>query len=106
MIDLDKENFEPEVLQAQGLVLVDFYSDGCIPCQALTPHIHSFEEKYGGKLTFASLNITKARRLAIAQKVLGLPVVAIYSAGEKVDELVKDDATPENIEAMILKHVS
>ncbi|HWQ98719.1 MAG TPA: thioredoxin family protein [Clostridia bacterium] len=106
MIDLDKENFESEVLQAQGPVLVDFYSDGCVPCQALTPHIHGFEEKYGGKLKFTSLNITKARRLAIAQKVLGLPVVAIYSGAEKIDELVKDDATPENIEAMIQKHVS
>ena len=106
MIDLDKENFESEVLQAEGLVLVDFYSDGCIPCQALTPHIHGYEETYGATLKFASLNITKARRLAIAQKVLGLPVVAIYSAGEKVEELVKDDATPENIEQMIKKYVS
>lgn len=106
MIDLDKENFESEVLQAAGLVLVDFYSDGCVPCQALTPHIHAYEQSYGAKLKFTSLNITKARRLAIAQKVLGLPVVAIYSAGEKVDELVKDDATPENIEQMIRKHVS
>lgn len=106
MIDLDKENFEPEVLQAEGLVLVDFYSDGCIPCQALTPHVHAYEAKYGAKLKFASLNITKARRLAIAQKVLGLPVIAIYTGGEKIDELVKDDATPENIEAMIQKHVS
>lgn len=106
MIDLDKENFESEVLQAKGLVLVDFYSDGCVPCQALTPHIHAYEEKYGGKLKFASLNITKARRLAIAQKVLGLPVIAVYLGGEKTDELVKDDATPENIEAMIRKHIS
>jgi len=106
MIDLDKENFETEVLQAQGIVLVDFYSDGCIPCQALTPHIHAYEESYGDKLKFTSLNITKARRLAIAQKVLGLPVVAVYSGGEKIDELVKDDATPENIEAMIHKYVS
>lgn len=106
MIDLDKENFEVEVLQAEGFVFVDFYSDGCVPCQALTPHIHAYEEKYGGKLKFASLNVTKARRLAIAQKVLGLPVIAVYLGGEKTDELVKDDATPENIEAMIRKHVS
>lgn len=106
MVDLDKENFESEVLQAQGLVLVDFYSDGCVPCQALTPHIHGYEETYGTKMKFASLNITKARRLAIAQKVMGLPVIAVYSGGEKIDELVKDDATPENIETMIKKHVS
>lgn len=106
MVDLDKENFEAEVLQADGLVLVDFYSDGCVPCQALMPHIHGYEAVYGEKIKFTSLNITKARRLAIAQKVLGLPVIALYSGGEKIDEVVKDDATPESIEAMIQKHIA
>ena len=51
------------------------------------------------------MNTTKARRLAIGQKILGLPVMAIYKDGEKVDELVKDDCTPETIEAMIKKYI-
>ena len=46
----------------------------------------------------------KARRLAIGQKILGLPVIAIYKDGEKVEELVKDDATPEAVEEMIKKY--
>ena len=33
MVDLTKENFEEEVLKAEGTVLVDFYGDGCVPCQ-------------------------------------------------------------------------
>ena len=47
----------------------------------------------------------KARRLAIGQKILGLPVMAIYKDGEKVEEVVKDDATQESIEAMIKKYI-
>lgn len=105
MVDLTKENFEAEVLKAEGTVLVDFYGDGCVPCEALMPHIHGFEDVYGDKIKFASLNTTKARRLAIAQKVLGLPVIAIYKGGEKVAECVKDDATPENVEKMIKEYV-
>lgn len=105
MVDLDKTNFEEEVLKAEGHVLVDFYGDGCVPCQALMPHIHGFEDVYGDKIKFTSLNTTKARRLAIAQKVLGLPVIAIYKDGAKIDECVKDDATVENIEAMIKKYI-
>lgn len=105
MVDLTKENFEEEVLKAEGTVLVDFYGDGCVPCQALMPHVHAMEDTYGDKIKFTSLNTTKARRLAIAQKVLGLPVIAIYKGGEKVEELVKDDAVPEAIEAMIKKYV-
>lgn len=105
MVDLTKENFEAEVLKAEGTVLVDFYGDGCVPCEALMPHIHGFEDVYGDKIKFTSLNTTKARRLAIAQKVLGLPVIAIYKGGEKVAECVKDDATPENVEKMIKEYV-
>ena len=48
---------------------------------------------------------TKARRVAIGQKVMGLPVIAIYKDGEKVEELVKDDATKEAVEAMVQKYV-
>ena len=105
MIDLTKENFEEEVLKAQGYILVDFYGDGCVPCQALMPKVHEFADTYGDKMKFTALNTTKARRLAISQKVLGLPVMAIYKDGEKIDEVVKDDATEESIEAMIKKYL-
>ena len=105
MLDLTKENFEEEVLKAEGYVFVDFYGDGCVPCQAWMPKGHEFADTYGDKMKFTSLNTTKARRLAIAQKVLGLPVMAIYKDGAKVEEVVKDDATPENIEAMIKKYI-
>ena len=105
MLEVTKTDFEEEVLQAEGYILVDFFGDGCVPCQALLPHIHAFADKYGDKLKFASLNTTKARRLAIGQKVLGLPVIAIYKDGERIEELVKDDATAENVEAMIQRYI-
>ena len=104
MLELTKDNFKEEVLEAEGYILVDYFGDGCVPCQALMPHVHGFEEVYGDKIKFTSLNTTKARRLAIGQKILGLPVIAIYKDGEKVDECVKEEATPENVEAMIKKY--
>ncbi len=104
MLEVDKNTFEAEVLQAPGKVVVDFYGDGCVPCAALMPHVHEFSEKYGASLKFCALNTTKARRLAISQKILGLPVIAVYENGEMIDSCVKDDATPENVEAMIKKY--
>ncbi len=104
MLEVAKDTFEAEVLQAEGTVFVDFYGDGCVPCQALMPFVHEMADKYAATIKFCALNTTKARRLAIAQKVLGLPVMAIYKGGEKVEELVKEDATPENIENMIKKY--
>ena len=105
MLELDKENFGAEVLEADGTVFVDFYSDGCEPCKALMPAVHALAEKYDGKMKFTKINTMKARRLAIAQKVMGLPVMAIYKNGEKTEELVKDDCTEENIEKMILANI-
>ena len=40
MLELNKENFEQEVLEAEGYVFVDFWSQGCEPCKALMPDVH------------------------------------------------------------------
>ncbi len=105
MVELNKDNFEQEVLQCTDTVFVDFCGDGCVPCEAIKPFVHEMAEKYDGKMKFAMLNTTKARRLAIGQKVMGLPVMAIYKGGEKVEELVKDDVTEQNITALIEKYI-
>lgn len=105
VLQVDKDTFGKEVLEAEGYVLVDFYGDGCAPCEALMPSIEALSEKYGDKIKFTKLNTSKARRLAISQKVLGLPVIAIYKDSEKVDELVKEEATASNVEAMIKKYI-
>ena len=105
MLEVDKKTFEPEVLQSEETVLVDFYGDGCVPCAALMPHVHELAEKYAGQLKFCAMNTSKARRVAIGQQVLGLPTVAIYKGGEKVEEVVKEDATPEAVEELIKKHI-
>ena len=105
MLEVDKKTFATEVLEAEGYVFVDFYGDGCVPCQALMPAVHGFADTYGDKLKFAALNTTKARRVAIGQKVLGLPVMAIYKDGQKVEELVKEECTEASIEELIKKYI-
>ncbi|MBM7614379.1 thioredoxin TrxA [Alkaliphilus hydrothermalis] len=105
MLAIDKDTFEAEVLQAEGYVLVDFWSDGCEPCKALMPDIEVLEEQYGQQVKFTKLNTTQARRLAIKEKVLGLPTICIYKDGAKIDEVTKEDANKANIEAMIKKYV-
>ncbi|NLJ79040.1 MAG: thioredoxin, partial [Tissierellia bacterium] len=82
MIELTRDNFEEEVTNAEGYVLVDYWGPTCEPCKALMPHIEEMAKTYGDKVKFTSLDITKARRLAIGQKVMGLPAIIIYKDGE------------------------
>jgi len=102
MLDVTKDNFEAEVLQTPGAVLVDFWGEKCEPCKALMPDVHRLAEQYGDKLKMCKLNTNENRRLAISQKVLGLPTFIVYKDGEKVKEISgAENCTPDSIEALI-----
>lgn len=103
VIELDKQNFDEEVLQAEGVVMVDFYSPNCEPCSELKPDIEEIAEKYQGNIKFCALDISKNRRLAINQKVLNLPTIVFYQDGEKVSTLTGEDLEPEEIEEEVQK---
>lgn len=104
MIVLEKDTFDSEVLNADGLVLVDYWNEGCEPCKALMPDVEALANVYTA-VKFCKLNTTSARRLAISQRIMGLPTISLYRNGEKIDEVTKEDASKESIEAMIKKHL-
>lgn len=103
MIELTKENFEQEVTNyTEKPVFVDFWGDKCEICKQLMPGVHGLEDKFSDKIKFASLNIGGSRRLAISQKVLGLPTMIIYKNGEKVNTITPDKISSiEDVEAFI-----
>ncbi|HMA58782.1 MAG TPA: thioredoxin domain-containing protein [Halanaerobiales bacterium] len=104
MLELNKDNFESEVLDSEGVVLVDYWSDNCDLCLDLMPDVEELAEKYGDKIKFAKLNIKGNRRLAIGQKVLGLPSLVFYEDGEKKEHLSGDELEPEDIEEVLKKY--
>lgn len=103
MLEVNKDNFEQEVKQAEGYVLVDFWGPTCEPCKALMPHVHAMEADFPN-IKFCSFDISTGRRLAIAEKVMGLPVIAIYKDGAQVDSRVKEDATKDSVREMCEKY--
>lgn len=105
MLELNKRNFEELVLKNEKPVFVDYWSDGCEACKELMPGVHELAEKYADKFVFASLNIKGARRLAISQKVMGLPAMIIYKDGEIAARMSPEDIDEDidNIEEFIKK---
>jgi thioredoxin 1 len=103
MIEVNKDNFDNEVLQASGVVMVDWWGPKCEHCLELMPSVEQLAEKYQDRIKFCSVDTSGNRRLAISQKVLGLPAILFYKGGIKVDDLSGQDIQPEDIEAKIKK---
>ncbi|MDR0840889.1 MAG: thioredoxin [Christensenellaceae bacterium] len=101
MIELSKENFEQEVLQASGIVFVDFWSPQCEPCIALFPEVEAFAERNAGSAKFCKLDTAGNKRLAISQKVLGLPTYIFYKDGAPACVFGKDDINIPALQAKL-----
>ena len=103
MVELTKENFDAEVLEADGLVFVDFWSPKCEPCMALLPDVTAFAEKNEGRAKFCKLDTAGNKRLSIAQKVMGIPTLVFYKGGEKVFTFDKEAINEGGIAAVQAK---
>lgn len=91
MLELNKDNFDSEVTNyTEKPVFIDFWGDKCETCIQMMPDVHKLAEQYGDKIKFCSFNTSSNRRLAIAQKVLGLPTMSIYINGERTKVLTPD----------------
>lgn len=101
MLEFNKENFQEEVLAAKGLVLVDYWGEGCEPCKSLMPTFDELSVEYEGRVKFGKLNTTQDRRLALSQRVLGLPTIVLYKDGNRIGECIKDNASKEGIVKML-----
>ncbi|MDN5299094.1 MAG: thioredoxin 1 [Clostridiales bacterium] len=101
MINITRDNFEAEIKDYNGFVVVDYWGEGCSPCMALMPDFESLESKYEGKVKFAKINTTQERKLALSQRVLGLPTIVLYQNGERAGELTKDRASLDGIDELL-----
>ncbi len=99
MLEIHKDNFQQEVLDSPGLIVVDFWSPKCEPCMELKPHLEQLAAKHP-EVKFCQLNIIPNRRTALNQKVFGLPAVVFYRQGKKVAELTREFEI-EDVEAKL-----
>ena len=105
MVELTKENFDVEVKESDLPVLVDFWGPKCGPCMALLPNVHTMADEYEGKVKFCSVDVSENRRVAIANKVMGLPTFLFWKDGAEVTRISGGDVTlekiKENVEALL-----
>ena len=90
MKELDKDSYDPALSTSKGVLIVDFWSETCETCMEMMPQMEALERDLAGKVEFAKVNIAGNRRLAIREKVLGLPTVLVFKDGQRVAAFSKE----------------
>lgn len=87
-IHLDEKNFEAEVINSKGPVLVDFWAEWCGPCKMLAPIIDDLANDLQGKLKVTKVNVDDCQELAVRFNIMSIPTMIIFKNGEPVNQLV------------------
>jgi thioredoxin 1 len=92
MADVVKEisdgTFKEEVLDAKGVVLVDFWAAWCPPCVAMAPVYEKVAAKYAGKAKFCKLDVQQNEESPSQYGIMNIPTLKIFKDGNEVETLV------------------
>ena len=83
---VSETDFDEKIRRAKGLVLLEFYSDSCIPCKQLSPVLGEIEEEYEGKVSIYKVNVNYEEKLAADYRVMSSPTLILFRNGEILDK--------------------
>ena len=80
-VKLTTQNFESEVLNHKGLVLVDFWAVWCGPCQMVLPVVEEIA-KERSDIKVGKVNVDEQKELAKQFRVLSIPTLVVIKDGK------------------------
>lgn len=94
-IAVNDKNFQEKVIQQSGKVpvVVDFWSQWCMPCLVLGPVLEGLAKKGKGKFVLAKLNVDESPMMSQRYGIMSIPSVKLFKNGKVIDEFV--GALPE-----------
>ncbi len=87
IIQVNKENFENEVLKAEVPVVADFYAEWCGPCKAMRPVLEKLAESDPG-FKIVSINTDEEDELAEQYEISAIPCLIVFKEGGEVGRSV------------------
>lgn len=86
-VNVTAENFDEEVLNYNGKVLVDFWAEWCGPCMMLGPIIEEVSEEVDD-VKFCKVNCDVARDVALQFGIMTIPNLIVFENGEQVNQSI------------------
>ncbi len=84
---LNSDNFRNEILDRNGIALVDFYADWCGPCKMLSPVIDEISNERAD-IAVGKVNVDDEGDLALEYGVMSIPTLIVFENGKEKARLV------------------
>jgi len=97
-------NGEFEDFIKEGLVLIDFFADWCMPCMTMGPIIEEMAEKFKGKIKIGKVDVAENQALAQKFDVSSIPNFTLFKDGKIVEQFV-GSLSEEDFEDKLKKFV-
>ncbi len=83
IIEVNKDNFEKEVLKSDKKVLVDFNANWCGPCKMIKPLLEEFASN-NENIKVVSINVDDEDELAEKYSVAAIPCLVVFEKGKEI----------------------
>ena len=82
-----QSNYQQEVAQHAGRVLIDFYTPTCPPCRAMAPTLEQIASEQQANLKVVKVDASEEQDLAAIFGIRAVPTFVLLDAGAKKAQL-------------------
>jgi len=86
--EITDDNFQSEVLDKEGLTVIDFWAEWCGPCRMVGPIIEELASEYDGKALIGKVDVDSNMQISMKYSIRSIPTILFIKDGEVVDKQV------------------